>query len=162
MLDGFDLGVGALLLAQRDQRVRDRMVDAIAPTWDGNETWLIMSALILLAGFPRAYGILVPAFYIPVIVMLLSLGLRACPSSFVTTARRRADGGTSCSRGAPSSPRWRGASLSADSFKVWTRISTRLAWRRPARHVQSVLPSDRGDGRRRLRHARCGLASSQG
>ncbi len=43
VLDGFDLGVGALLLAQRDEQVRNRMVDAIAPTWDGNETWLIMA-----------------------------------------------------------------------------------------------------------------------
>jgi cytochrome d ubiquinol oxidase subunit II len=94
MLDGFDLGVGALLLAQRDQRVRDWMVDAIAPTWDGNETWLIMAALTLLAGFPRAYGILLPAFYIPVILMLLSLGLRGVSFEFrhnSATARRRWD-----------------------------------------------------------------------
>jgi cytochrome d ubiquinol oxidase subunit II len=94
MLDGFDLGVGALLLAQRDQRVRDRMVDAIAPTWDGNETWLIMAAVTLLAGFPRAYGILLPAFYIPVILMLLSLGLRGVSFEFrhnSANARRRWD-----------------------------------------------------------------------
>ena len=65
MLDGFDLGVGALLLAQRDERVRNRMVDAIAPTWDGNETWLIMAGVTLLAGFPLAYGILLPAFVHP-------------------------------------------------------------------------------------------------
>ncbi|MDB4875523.1 MAG: Cytochrome d ubiquinol oxidase subunit [Gemmatimonadetes bacterium] len=94
MLDGFDLGVGALLLAQGDQRVRDRMVDAIAPTWDGNETWLIMAALTLLAGFPRAYGILIPAFSIPVLLMLLSLGLRGVSFEFrhnSTTARRRWD-----------------------------------------------------------------------
>jgi cytochrome d ubiquinol oxidase subunit II len=94
MLDGFDLGVGALLLAQRDQRVRNRMVDAIAPTWDGNETWLVMAALTLLAGFPRAYGILVPAFYIPVILMLLSLGLRGVSFEFrhnSATLRRRWD-----------------------------------------------------------------------
>jgi cytochrome d ubiquinol oxidase subunit II len=94
MLDGFDLGVGALLLAQRDQRVRDRMVDAIAPTWDGNETWLIMAAVTLLAGFPRAYGILLPAFYIPVVLMLLSLGLRGVSFEFrhnSETARRRWD-----------------------------------------------------------------------
>jgi cytochrome d ubiquinol oxidase subunit II len=94
MLDGFDLGVGALLLAQSDQRVRDRMVDAIAPTWDGNETWLIMAALTLLAGFPRAYGILIPAFSIPVLLMLLSLGLRGVSFEFrhnSTTARRRWD-----------------------------------------------------------------------
>lgn len=94
MLDGFDLGVGALLLAQRDQRVRNRMVDAIAPTWDGNETWLIMAAITLLAGFSRAYGILVPAFYIPVVLMLLSLGLRGVSFEFrhnSETSRRRWD-----------------------------------------------------------------------
>src|SRR5258705_10997410 len=94
LLDGFDLGVGALLLAQRDQRVRDRMVDAIAPTWDGNETWLIMAGVTLLAGFPIAYGILIPAFYIPVIVMLLSLGLRGVSFEFrhnSATLRRRWD-----------------------------------------------------------------------
>jgi cytochrome d ubiquinol oxidase subunit II len=95
LLDGFDLGVGVLLLAQRDQRVRDRMVDAIAPTWDGNETWLIMAAVTLLAGFPLAYGILLPAFYIPVILMLLSLGLRGVSFEFrhnSATSRRRWDG----------------------------------------------------------------------
>ena len=94
LLDGFDLGVGALLLAQRDQRVRDRMVDAIAPTWDGNETWLIMAGVTLLAGFPIAYGILLPAFYIPVILMLLSLGLRGVSFEFrhnSATSRRRWD-----------------------------------------------------------------------
>jgi cytochrome d ubiquinol oxidase subunit II len=94
VLDGFDLGVGALLLAQRDERVRDRMVDAIAPTWDGNETWLIMAGVTLLAGFPVAYGILLPALYIPVIVMLLSLGLRGVSFEFrhnSKTSRRRWD-----------------------------------------------------------------------
>jgi cytochrome bd ubiquinol oxidase subunit II len=94
MLDGFDLGVGVLLLAQREQQVRDRMVDAIAPTWDGNETWLVLAALTLLAGFPRAYGILVPAFYIPISLMILSLGLRGVSFEFrhnSATARRRWD-----------------------------------------------------------------------
>jgi cytochrome d ubiquinol oxidase subunit II len=94
MLDGFDLGVGVLLLAQREQQVRNRMVDAIAPTWDGNETWLVLAALTLLAGFPRAYGILVPAFYIPIILMILSLGLRGVSFEFrhnSATARRRWD-----------------------------------------------------------------------
>jgi cytochrome d ubiquinol oxidase subunit II len=94
MLDGFDLGVGALLLAQRDERVRNRMVDAIAPTWDGNETWLVLAALTAFAGFPRAYGILVPAFFIPVILMVLSLGLRGVSFEFrhnSATSRRRWD-----------------------------------------------------------------------
>jgi cytochrome bd ubiquinol oxidase subunit II len=94
VLDGFDLGVGVLLLAQRDERVRDRMVDAIAPTWDGNETWLIMAGVTLLSGFPIAYGILLPALYIPVILMLLSLGLRGVSFEFRhngKTLRRRWD-----------------------------------------------------------------------
>jgi cytochrome d ubiquinol oxidase subunit II len=94
MLDGFDLGVGALLLAQRDEQVRNRMVDAIAPTWDGNETWLVLAALTALAGFPRAYGILVPAFFIPVVLMLMSLGLRGVSFEFrhnSAASRRRWD-----------------------------------------------------------------------
>jgi cytochrome d ubiquinol oxidase subunit II len=82
MLDGFDLGVGALLLAQSDERLRDRMVDSILPIWDGNETWLIMAGVALLAGFPMAYGILLPAFYLPLIVMLLALGLRGVSFEF--------------------------------------------------------------------------------
>jgi cytochrome d ubiquinol oxidase subunit II len=94
MLDGFDLGVGVLLLAQPEQRLRNQMVDAIAPTWDGNETWLVLAALTLLAGFPRAYGILVPAFYVPIILMILSLGLRGVSFEFrhnSASARRRWD-----------------------------------------------------------------------
>src|SRR5258705_1257172 len=94
VLDGFDLGVGALLLAQRDEQVRNRMVDAIAPTWDGNETWLIMAGITLLAGFPLAYGILLPAFYIPIVVMLISLGLRGVSFEFrhnSSSSRRRWD-----------------------------------------------------------------------
>src|SRR5580658_4222714 len=55
LLDGFDLGVGALLLLQPHEAARNHMVDSIAPTWDGNETWLIMTGVTLLAGFPLAY-----------------------------------------------------------------------------------------------------------
>src|ERR1700741_5600783 len=87
VLDGFDLGVGAMLLAQRDGQVRNRMVDAIAPTWDGNETWLIMAGITLLAGFPLAYGILLPAFYIPVAIMVISLGLRGVSFEFRHNSR---------------------------------------------------------------------------
>src|SRR5258708_11698607 len=76
VLDGFDLGVGVLLLAQRDERVRDRMVDAIAPTWDGNETWLIMAGVTLPARVLIPYRILLPALYIPLTLMLPSLRLR--------------------------------------------------------------------------------------
>ena len=82
MLDGFDLGVGAMLLAQTDERLRDQMVDSIMPTWDGNETWLIMAGVALLAAFPIAYGVLLPAFYLPLIIMLLALGLRGVSFEF--------------------------------------------------------------------------------
>jgi cytochrome d ubiquinol oxidase subunit II len=82
MLDGFDLGVGALLLIQPDEKQRDRMVDAIMPTWDGNETWLIMAGVALLAAFPIAYGVLLPAFYLPLVAMLLALGLRGVSFEF--------------------------------------------------------------------------------
>jgi cytochrome d ubiquinol oxidase subunit II len=92
MLDGFDLGVGALLLLQSDEHLRDQMVDSILPTWDGNETWLVMTGVTLLAAFPVAYGIVMPAFYLPVIVMLLALGLRGVSFEFryqVAGKRRR-------------------------------------------------------------------------
>jgi cytochrome d ubiquinol oxidase subunit II len=92
MLDGFDLGVGALLLIQSDEHLRDQMVDSILPTWDGNETWLVMTGVTLLAAFPVAYGILMPAFYLPIIVMLLALGLRGVSFDFryqVAGKRRR-------------------------------------------------------------------------
>ena len=82
LLDGFDLGVGALLLLEPDERHRDHMVDAITPTWDGNETWLIMAGVAMLAGFPTAYSVLLPAFYVPLIIMLLSLGLRGVSFEF--------------------------------------------------------------------------------
>ena len=82
LLDGFDLGVGALLLLQKQEKSRDNMIDSITPTWDGNETWLIMTGVTLLAGFPIAYGILMPAFYVPLVIMLLALGLRGVSFEF--------------------------------------------------------------------------------
>ena len=82
VLDGFDLGVGVLLLFQPVKASRDHMIDSITPTWDGNETWLIMAGVTLLAGFPLAYGILLPALYLPAITMLLSLGLRGVSFEF--------------------------------------------------------------------------------
>lgn len=89
LLDGFDLGVGSLLLLQPDERLRDHMVDSITPTWDGNETWLIMAGVALLAAFPIAYGILLPAFYIPLVLMLLALGLRGVSFEFRYQVQKR-------------------------------------------------------------------------
>jgi cytochrome d ubiquinol oxidase subunit II len=70
------------------------MVDSITPTWDGNETWLIMTGVTLLAAFPIAYGILMPALYLPIIGMLLALGLRGVSFEFrvqATQYRRKWD-----------------------------------------------------------------------
>jgi cytochrome d ubiquinol oxidase subunit II len=89
LLDGFDLGVGTLLLLQPDERVRDVMLDSIVPTWDGNETWLIMAGVALLAAFPVAYGVLLPAFYLPLIAMLLALGLRGVSFEYRVEPRAR-------------------------------------------------------------------------
>ena len=89
-LDGFDLGVGILLLFQSDPASRDHMVDSITPTWDGNETWIIMAGITLLAAFPIAYSILLPALYLPVILMLLALGFRGVSFEFrAQTSRHR-------------------------------------------------------------------------
>ena len=82
MLDGFDLGVGALLLIQADEQLRDEMVNSIVPMWDSNETWLVMAGVTLLAAFPLAYSIVLPAMYLPFIVMLLALGLRGVSFDF--------------------------------------------------------------------------------
>jgi cytochrome d ubiquinol oxidase subunit II len=82
MLDGFDLGVGALLLIQADEQLRDEMVNSIVPMWDSNETWLVMAGVTLLAAFPVAYSIVLPAMYLPFIVMLLALGLRGVSFDF--------------------------------------------------------------------------------
>ena len=89
LLDGFDLGVGSLLLFEQNEDVRDQMMNSITPTWDGNETWLVMAALVLLAGFPIAYGVLLQALYLPAILMLLALGLRGVSFEFRAQTRRR-------------------------------------------------------------------------
>jgi cytochrome d ubiquinol oxidase subunit II len=89
MLDGFDLGVGILFPFARSPRERDAMMTAIAPVWDGNETWLVLGGGGLMAAFPLAYAILMPAFYLPVILMLLALILRGVAFEFRLHGRKR-------------------------------------------------------------------------
>jgi cytochrome bd ubiquinol oxidase subunit II len=86
VLDGFDLGVGILFPFARDERERDQMMDSIAPFWDGNETWLVLGGAGLLVVFPRAYAIIMPALYLPVIVMLLALVFRGVSFEFRAVA----------------------------------------------------------------------------
>src|SRR5690242_2700143 len=89
LLDGFDLGIGILFPLARDPKHRDAMMESIAPIWDGNETWLVLGGGGLLAAFPLAYSILMPAFYIPILLMLLALILRGVAFEFRLRGRRR-------------------------------------------------------------------------
>jgi cytochrome bd ubiquinol oxidase subunit II len=76
LLDGFDLGVGMLFGVASDEPRRRAMMSAVAPIWDGNETWLVVAGVILWGAFPIVYSILMSAFYLPVILMLAGLILR--------------------------------------------------------------------------------------
>ncbi len=76
VLDGFDLGLGILFPFAKSDRDRDLMMNSVAPVWDGNETWLVLGGGGLFAVFPLAYAIVLPALYIPIIVMLLALVFR--------------------------------------------------------------------------------------
>ena len=89
ILDGFDLGIGILFPFAKSDAERDRMLATIAPFWDGNETWLVLGGGGLLVAFPRAYSIIMPAFYLPIIVMLLSLVFRGVTFEFRGIAHRK-------------------------------------------------------------------------
>ncbi|HEY0649078.1 cytochrome d ubiquinol oxidase subunit II [Phenylobacterium sp.] len=82
LLDGFDLGIGILFPFAADPRERDVMMESIAPVWDGNETWLVLGGGGLFAAFPFAYAALMPALYLPIILMLLALILRGVAFEF--------------------------------------------------------------------------------
>jgi cytochrome bd ubiquinol oxidase subunit II len=89
ILDGFDLGIGMLFPFAKDDAERDRMLASIAPFWDGNETWLVLGGGGLLVAFPRAYSIIMPAFYLPLIVMLLALVFRGVTFEFRAIAQHK-------------------------------------------------------------------------
>jgi cytochrome d ubiquinol oxidase subunit II len=88
-LDGFDLGIGILFPFARSPKDRDVMMNSIAPVWDGNETWLVLGGGGLFAAFPVAYAVLMPALYIPVVIMLLALILRGVAFEFRARGRKR-------------------------------------------------------------------------
>ena len=75
VLDGYDLGVGMLMLAA-EREEHDIMIASIGPFWDANETWLVLGVGLLLVAFPVAHGIVLGALYIPVAAMLVGLMLR--------------------------------------------------------------------------------------
>ncbi len=82
LLDGFDLGIGILFPFAPENKCRDRMMNSVAPFWDGNETWLILGGGGLFAAFPLAYSIMMSALYLPILLMLISLIFRGVAFEF--------------------------------------------------------------------------------
>ena len=75
-LDGYDLGIGIATLAERDPQRRRQMLELVAVAWDGNETWLVLLAVAMWAGFPLAFGTILPHAFLPLVVMLFALIVR--------------------------------------------------------------------------------------
>ena len=82
LMDGFDLGIGILFPVFAVGEERDQAMNSIAPVWDGNETWLVLGGGGLLAAFPLAYAIILPATYPLMIAMLLGLVFRGVAFEF--------------------------------------------------------------------------------
>ena len=61
VMDGFDLGLGILFPLFPNKSDRDVIMNSVAPVWDGNETWLVLGGGGLMAAFPLAYAVLMPA-----------------------------------------------------------------------------------------------------
>jgi cytochrome d ubiquinol oxidase subunit II len=76
LLDGFDLGIGILFGLTGHEPRRRTMLSAVAPIWDGNETWLVVAGVVLWGAFPVVYATLLSAFYLPLLLMLAGLILR--------------------------------------------------------------------------------------
>ena len=88
VLDGFVLGLGALMPFADDERQRDLMMTTAAPIWDGNETWLVLGGAGLFAAFPKAYAIVLSGLYLPVLLMLIALIFRGVAFEFRFKAER--------------------------------------------------------------------------
>ena len=88
LLDGFDLGIGLLFPFFHRDGDRETMLASVAPVWDGNETWMVFGGACLYAAFPVAYGILLPAVYLPLVAMLCGLIFRGVAFEIRAKARR--------------------------------------------------------------------------
>lgn len=88
VLDGYDLGIGILLIRANDSE-KDIMISSIGPFWDANETWLVLGAGILLIVFPLAHGVILTELYLPVAAMLAGLILRGVSFDFRAKAHIR-------------------------------------------------------------------------
>ena len=88
LLNGFDLGVGILFGVISGDTERRTMMSAVAPVWDGNETWLVVTAVVLWGAFPIVYSILLSAFYLPLFLMLAGLILRGVAFEYRAKTQR--------------------------------------------------------------------------
>jgi len=82
LMDGFDLGIGILYPFAPREEDRDTMMNSVAPVWDFNETWLVLGGAGLFAAFPIAYAVVLPAMYLPLLVMLVALVFRGVAFEF--------------------------------------------------------------------------------
>ncbi|MGE6461926.1 cytochrome d ubiquinol oxidase subunit II [Pseudoalteromonas tetraodonis] len=82
LMDGFDLGQGILFPFAPNEKARDKMMNSVAPVWDGNETWLVLGGAGLLAAFPLVYSVFLPALYIGVFLLLAGLIFRGVAFEF--------------------------------------------------------------------------------
>ncbi|MFZ0848254.1 MAG: cytochrome d ubiquinol oxidase subunit II, partial [Hyphomicrobiaceae bacterium] len=89
LFDGFDLGIGILFPFLDPGDERDQAMNSVAPVWDGNETWLVLGGGGLMAAFPLAYAVVLPALYAPITAMLLGLIFRGVAFEFRFRSVRR-------------------------------------------------------------------------
>lgn len=82
VLDGFDLGVGALHLFTKDDHERRVMLNSIGPVWDGNEVWLVTGGGALFAAFPMVYATVFSGFYLAFMLLLVALIFRGVAIEF--------------------------------------------------------------------------------
>ncbi|WP_426356435.1 cytochrome d ubiquinol oxidase subunit II [Burkholderia sp. R-40] len=88
MLDGFDLGIGLLFPFFDAKAERQVMLDTVAPVWDGNETFLVLGGAGLYGAFPVVYSTLLPANYLPLILMVVGLIFRGAAFELRAKANR--------------------------------------------------------------------------
>lgn len=88
LLGGFDLGIGMLSIFIRAEEQRDLMVTTILPVWDGNQTWLVFGGAALYGAFPLAFSLILPALYMPILIMVIALLFRGIAFEFRLKAVR--------------------------------------------------------------------------
>lgn len=114
LLDGFVLGLGILVPFAEDEAQVDLMMNTAAPIWDGNETWLVLGGVSLMAAFPAAYALLLSSLYLPVLLMLIALVFRGVAFEFRFKARRsRRVWGVAFTLGSLGAAFWQGVMLGA-------------------------------------------------